>query len=257
VPEATAAVSVGAFVRAHATTNVGATSKTAGALAKTDSKRIGRASDPRRGGGLLPPARLRVGDPEGHRGPCRPSSGSLYYHFDSKEEIVEAVLTVGVERAFGGTREAVAALGVGADPLARLRTAIATHLRVVLTDSAYASANLRIFGQIPEAIRARHLKLHRAYGAYWRGLFQDAADAGLIRADCDLSVIRMLTLGALNWSVEWYRDGRRSPWIAAEASTMILDGIALGPRSAPPAAPRNPRRRNQPRGSSRVSRRRM
>ena len=164
-------------------------------------------------------------------------AGSLYYHFDSKEEIVEAVLTAGVERAFGATREAVAALGVGADPLARLRTAIATHLRVVLMESAYASANLRIFGQIPGAIRARHLKLHRAYGAFWAGLFRDAAEAGLIRATSDLSVVRMLALGALNWSVEWYRPGRRSPAeIAAEASTMILDGIAVGPRPAKRAA---------------------
>jgi AcrR family transcriptional regulator len=234
-------------------------SKTAGALVKVDSKSdrtrqriLDAAAGCFHQHGF---ASVTLKDIAGRAGL---QAGSLYYHFDSKEEIVEAVLTAGVERAFGGTREAVAALGVGADPLARLRTAIATHLRVVLTDSAYASANLRIFGQIPEAIRARHLKLHRAYGAYWRGLFQDAADAGLIRADCDLSVIRMLTLGALNWSVEWYRDGRRSPGeIAAEASTMILDGIALGPRSAPTAAPRNPRRRNQPRGSSRVSRRRM
>jgi TetR/AcrR family transcriptional regulator, cholesterol catabolism regulator len=176
-------------------------------------------------------------------------AGSLYYHFDSKEEIVEAVLVAGVERAFGATREAVGALGVSADPLARLRTAIATHLRVVLMDSAYASANLRIFGQVPEAIRARHLKAHRAYGAFWDGLFRDAAEAGVIRSDCDLSVIRMLTLGALNWSVEWYREGRRSPGeIAAEASTMILDGIAIRPRSPHLRAARARRR------SSRASR---
>ena len=176
-------------------------------------------------------------------------AGSLYYHFDSKEEIVEAVLIAGVERAFGATREAVAALGVGADPLARLRTAIATHLRVVLMESAYASANLRIFGQVPAAIRARHLKLHRAYGAFWGELFQDAAAAGLLRTDCDLSVVRMLALGALNWSVEWYREGRRSPGeIAAEASTMILDGITVGarvpePRASRPSTVRAARRR--------------
>jgi TetR/AcrR family transcriptional regulator, cholesterol catabolism regulator len=154
-------------------------------------------------------------------------AGSLYYHFDSKEEIVEAVLAAGVKNAFAATREAVEALGPRADPLARLRAAIAAHLRVILTESDYSSANLRIFGQLPDAIRRRHLKLQRAYGGFWRVLFQDAADAGVIRADLDLSIIRMLTLGALNWSVEWYQEGRRSPGeIAAHVSTMILDGLA-------------------------------
>jgi AcrR family transcriptional regulator len=50
-------------------------------------------------------------------------AGSLYYHFGSKEEIVEEVLEVGVEGVSAATREAVAALGPGSDPLARLRAA--------------------------------------------------------------------------------------------------------------------------------------
>ena len=154
-------------------------------------------------------------------------AGSLYYHFDTKEELVEAVLDAGVEGAIAATREAVEALGPGAEPLARLRAAIAAHLRVVLAESAYAHANLRMLSQVPDSIRERHLKRQRAYGAFWRRLFQQAAEAGAIRPDLDLSVVRMLALGALNWSVEWYRAGRRSPSeIAAHATTMILDGIA-------------------------------
>ncbi len=159
-------------------------------------------------------------------------AGSLYYHFTSKEEIVDAVLAAGVDNAFTATRRAVEALGRGADPLARLRAAIAAHLRVILTESDYASANLRILGQLPEPIRGRHLRRQREYGAFWRALFRDAADAGAVRGDLDLSVVRMLTLGALNWSVEWYRDGRLSPAeIAANASTLVLDGIASRARS--------------------------
>jgi len=154
-------------------------------------------------------------------------AGSLYYHFDTKEELVEAVLEAGVEGAIVATREAVDALGPGADPLARLRVAIAAHLRVVLAEGAYASANIRMLSQAPDSIRERHLKRQRAYGAFWRTLFQQAAKAGAIRADLDLSVVRMLALGALNWSVEWYRAGGRTPSeIAAHAATMILDGIA-------------------------------
>jgi AcrR family transcriptional regulator len=170
-------------------------------------------------------------------------AGSLYYHFDTKEALVEAMLAVGVERASAATRDAVLALGPGADALARLRAAIAAHLGIVLSKGAYASANLRILGQVPESVRDRHLALQRDYGAFWRRLFQAAADAGAIRADLDLSVVRMLALGALNWSVEWYREGTRSVGeIAAHASTMILDGLT----AKPPARSRAPRRRRRP-----------
>ncbi len=168
-------------------------------------------------------------------------AGSLYYHFDTREELVEAVLEAGVEGAIVGTRDAVEALGPGADPLARLRAAIAAHLRVVLMEGAYASANIRMLSQVPDSIRERHLRRQRAYGAFWRALFDQAAAAGAIRADLDLSVVRMLALGALNWSVEWYRTGRRTPSeIAAHAATMILDGITPR-RGATPMESRVPR----------------
>jgi TetR/AcrR family transcriptional regulator, cholesterol catabolism regulator len=174
-------------------------------------------------------------------------AGSLYYHFDTKEELVEAVLEAGVEGAIVATREAVESLGPGAEPLARLRAAIAAHLRIVLAEGAYASANIRLLSQVPDPIRERHLKRQRAYGAFWRTLFDQAAKAGAIRADLDLSVVRMLALGALNWSVEWYRAGQRTPSeIAAHAATMILDGVTARPGLAPMESRRpKPNRRGQ------------
>lgn len=155
-------------------------------------------------------------------------AGSLYYHFASKEEIVEEVLELGVDGVAAATREAVDALGPGADPMARLRAAIAAHLRFVLAESDYAVANIRILTQVPREIRQRHLKRQRRYGAFWRALFEKAAKARRLRTDLDLSVVRMLTLGALNWSVEWYHaKGRQSPGaIAGHLSTMILEGLA-------------------------------
>jgi TetR/AcrR family transcriptional regulator, cholesterol catabolism regulator len=154
-------------------------------------------------------------------------AGSLYYHFDSKEEIVEEVMEIGVEGVSAATQEAVRALGSGASPMARLRAAIAAHLKFVLSESDYAVANIRILSQVPEEIRERHLKRQRRYGAFWRDLFEAAAKAGALRTNLDLSVVRMLTLGALNWSVEWYDErGRRSPGdVAAHLSTMILEGL--------------------------------
>jgi TetR/AcrR family transcriptional regulator, cholesterol catabolism regulator len=154
-------------------------------------------------------------------------AGSLYYHFRSKEEIVENVLAVGLDGVAAATREAVEMLGESADPLLRLRAAIAAHLKFVLAESDYAVANIRILTQVPKEIRQRHLRRQRRYGAFWRALFESAAEAGALRKDLDLSVVRMLTLGALNWSVEWYDANRsRSPEeIAGHLSTMILDGL--------------------------------
>src|SRR6266404_5685964 len=154
-------------------------------------------------------------------------AGSLYYHFDSKEKLVDAILSAGVEAAITATGEAVEALGSGADPVARLRAAIAAHVRIVLSEGSYASANLRILGQVPDPVRERHLKLQRTYGRFWAALLRDAVRSGALRDDLDQSVVRMLMLGALNWTTEWYRAGRRSPSeIAAHAATLVLDGIA-------------------------------
>jgi AcrR family transcriptional regulator len=166
-------------------------------------------------------------------------AGSLYYYFDTKEDLVEAILAEGVDATSRDTRAAVGALGANAEPLTRLRVAIAAHLRGVLSEGSYASANLRILGQLPDAIRERHLKQQREYGAFWKALFRAAADAGVIRPGFDLSVLRMLTLGALNWSVEWYQKGRCTPTeIATYAASMIVDGIACDP-SRPPVPPKN------------------
>lgn len=153
-------------------------------------------------------------------------AGSLYYHFDSKEELVEEVLRVGLENAFSATREAVEGLGRGADPIARLRAAIRAHLTTILAESDYASADLKILSHVPAPIRKRHLEQQREYGAFWAALFRRGVASGRLRRDLDLSVARMLVLGALNWSVEWYREDGKSPAeIADQVSTIVLEGL--------------------------------
>lgn len=152
----------------------------------------------------------------------------VYYYFPSKEDLVEEVLRVGVARACAYVEERVAAVPDGRPALDRLRAAIEGHVLMVLEIGDYTSANIRIFGQVPDDIRARHLADQRAYGNVWRALLEDARAAGEIRPHLDLSVIRMLILGALNWTAEWYRpDAQSAAEVAREATTMICEGIRL------------------------------
>jgi AcrR family transcriptional regulator len=155
-------------------------------------------------------------------------AGSLYYHFASREDLVEAVLRLGQERTNGLVRGRVAALPEDISHIDRLSEAIRAHLASILELGDYSSATIRIIGQVPEDIRRRRVADQREHGLYWQHLLQEAQDAGEIRSDVDLSAVRMLMLGGLNSSTEWYDPGRGLPVdeLGAQFATMVLDGLA-------------------------------
>lgn len=159
-------------------------------------------------------------------------AGSLYYHFDSREALVEAVMEIGTRR----TQEAVTArlrdLPKDAGHRKRLEVAIETHLIMVLAQEDIASATIKLIWQVPQHIRDKLLAKQRAYGALWDGLLTAARKARAIRSDIDPSVARMAILGALNWAADWYKPGRLSPEeIARDISAMVLEGLAAPARS--------------------------
>ncbi|MGH9138993.1 MAG: TetR/AcrR family transcriptional regulator [Acidimicrobiales bacterium] len=151
-------------------------------------------------------------------------AGSLYYHFASKEELVEELLRAGVTAAFDYVRDAVEKLGPAARPGERLRAAIAAHAEAVIRIGAYTAANARIVGQVPADMRRRHYREQRKYGDFWQALFQAAVDAGEIRDDVDPVVVRFLIIGALNWTVEWPPQLRHSSTIAHTLNAVLFDG---------------------------------
>ena len=149
-------------------------------------------------------------------------AGSLYYHFESKEALVEEVFETGVAAVHETVQAALKALGKEADAITRLRVAVSTHLCCMLDESDYAAANLRLLSQIPAEIRERHLRRQRRYGTLWNDLIRDATRARLIPAALNPSIVRMLLLGALNWSVEWYHPDGESPQAIAEHLIALL-----------------------------------
>jgi AcrR family transcriptional regulator len=154
-------------------------------------------------------------------------AGSLYYHFGSREALVEAVMDEGTRRTHARMIERLAALPDDAGHLDRLRTAIETHLVMVIAQEDIASATIKLIFQVPAALRDTVLAEQRAYGALWRSLLEAAREAGAIRADVDLSIVRMALMGALNWAADWYKPGRMSPeQIARDISNMIIGGLA-------------------------------
>lgn len=154
-------------------------------------------------------------------------AGSLYYHFESKDELVLEVLRIGTDNARRAVDEAIGELGPHAEPVDVLRAAIRAHLTAVLAHGSFTRASIRSYGQLPPPLAERHREAQRAYGATWRRLIEDAARAGAVRSDLDLRTTRLLLLGAMNWSIEWYDPiGPVSPEaLAAQLTTIVMDGL--------------------------------
>jgi AcrR family transcriptional regulator len=155
-------------------------------------------------------------------------TGSLYYHFDSREDLVTHLLRNAWERTDSVVRQSVDGLPTRTAPVNRLATAMTAHMLSVLSGGDYTSAMLRILGQVPDDVRSTIQPLQRTYLELWRGLMLEAAAAGDIRQDLDLSVVMLVITGALNWTVEWYEPGRHltPEELAAQFCTLVFEGMS-------------------------------
>jgi AcrR family transcriptional regulator len=154
-------------------------------------------------------------------------AASLYYYFRSKEDLLEAVFGIGMQRVVDAVRQRSAALPANATLAQRIEVAIEAHLEMLLQQGDYTSANIRIFGQVPKSVQRKQLPLRQDYAEFWRELLESAQRAGEIRAEIDLGIMRMLIFGALNRCTEW-ADPRKGPVreIARQACMLVLNGIA-------------------------------
>ena len=105
-------------------------------------------------------------------------AGSIYYHFGSKEEILGRVLDAGIEAVTTAVTTRIAALPAGAGYRDKIAAAIEGHLYGLLHHGDFTSANIRIYGQIPPAAKARHRVVRNHYARLWDELLQSAVAAG-------------------------------------------------------------------------------
>jgi TetR/AcrR family transcriptional regulator, cholesterol catabolism regulator len=154
-------------------------------------------------------------------------AGSLYYHFDSREDLVAEVLVEGVRALTVYVDATLASLPPETNSRQRLEAALRAHVDYVLDRSAYARAGVRSIGQNPPEIEARFWPVVQEYGDYLGRLFRDAAADGWIDPSIDLSALRLLVMGAANWSAEWHRpDGRTSAHQLGDMLvSMLFDGV--------------------------------
>lgn len=157
---------------------------------------------------------------------------AIYYYFASRDEIVVRVLEIANERTAQRVHGAVAELPSDASIEQKMSAAVRAHCDIVLLADPYARAHMKIFDQLPAPIQKKFRMMLDKTSDIWRVLLAEGQATGAIREDMDLSVVRQLLLGMINWSVEWYQpDGRLSiDEIAQQTSSLLFQGIAAAGR---------------------------
>lgn len=130
-------------------------------------------------------------------------SGSPFYHFKSKQEMLKAVMSEGLQQSLAAL-EAVAARHM--PPRDKLRALIRAHLSTILEPRAdFIPVLLYDWRALDQESRVEVIAVKDRYEHIWQECLSEAKHAGLLRRDG--KVERLLMFGAMNWIVQWYRPG--------------------------------------------------
>ena len=160
-------------------------------------------------------------------------AGSIYYHFNSKEDLLDEVLDRGLREMADGVSKILRDCEKYPDPSQQLADAIDAHMKVLFARSEFTSANIRMYGQLPQEVRARHRPVRKKYASAWDACLKNAQEKKIVRGDFEVVPLRLFLLGALNWTVEWFdpeKGGREGFYslqeMIAMQKTLLLSGIA-------------------------------
>lgn len=147
-------------------------------------------------------------------------SGSPFYHFASKQEMLLAVMEEGLAE---GLRRTEAVLAQRVEPRERFRRLVRAHLGTILDEgSDFIPVLLYEWRSLTPAGRRRVIALKDRYDALWQRMLDELAAKGLIAGDPQIA--RLFVLGAVNWTATWYRAGGRldADQLAAQAARLLL-----------------------------------
>jgi AcrR family transcriptional regulator len=149
-------------------------------------------------------------------------SGSPFYHFKTKQDILVAVMEQGLAE---GLRKIEEVMALGVPPEQKLTRLIRTQLGTILEEgSDFIPVLLYDWRSLTPANRRRIVALKDRYDALWQQVIDDLKRAGHMPGDAQL--VRLLILGAVNWTGTWYRAGGRLSLddVAQDAARLFLQG---------------------------------
>ena len=159
------------------------------------------------------------------------TKAGLYHHIRSKEELLYAIMSYGMELFEEKVLKQVQGI---ADPLERLRATFRGHVLVVTRDrpkeiTVILHESNALKGRLRDRIDARK----RRYVRFLEKTIRELVRSGAARP-VDPSIAAFGMLGMINWIYQWYRPGGRlnESELADRMADLFLDGLRAGPAGA-------------------------
>ncbi|HTN67534.1 MAG TPA: TetR/AcrR family transcriptional regulator [Burkholderiaceae bacterium] len=131
-------------------------------------------------------------------------SGSPFYHFKSKQEILAAVMEEGLVAGLAETERIVDS---ALPPAEKFRALVRSHLETVLGEGQdFIPVLLYDWRSLSPELQQRIIGLKDRYDKRWQQVLSLLKKAGLIKSDG--KVVRLLLFGAINYTVQWYKPGK-------------------------------------------------
>ena len=151
-------------------------------------------------------------------------SGSPFYHFRSKQELLKAAMIGGLDASYERVQAAIASVTQGnkvADPERCLHAMIRAHLGNLLEGECPAPMLLGETRALEASDRAEIAAAFDRYQKPWQLTLDALATSGKLPNAAP--PVRLLLFGMLNWTTQWYRaDGPLSLDELSEACLALL-----------------------------------
>lgn len=141
---------------------------------------------------------------------------SLYYHIDSKEDLLYAACRSALEQI---RQDVATALEGITDPLERQRTLISSHIESLLRDQHRHATAFSEMHALSQDRLAQVLKLRHDYQSLFRSALQEGQAAGVLRADIGAKYLSLTLLGMMNRANRWFR--RNGPLAPHQVGQLI------------------------------------
>jgi AcrR family transcriptional regulator len=156
-------------------------------------------------------------------------SGSLYHHFDSKESMIDEILSTFQAALFGEYDEILAS---GEDARTKLERAVRVsfeaidqhpHEVAIYQNEADYLGTFDRFGYLA----ARNTQSRQV----WVTLIEEGVRTGVLRSDLDVTLTYRFIRDTVWVAVRWYRPGRGHTHteVADQYVRILLDGISSTP----------------------------